>query len=89
GAIAEFRPSSVPSSLSRLNRERQIQLQANLVQGATLGQALEALEALPSFKALPAEVRQAAYGEAEYMEEMFVQFALAALGGLLAVYVVL
>jgi HAE1 family hydrophobic/amphiphilic exporter-1 len=89
GAIAEFRPSSVPSSLSRLNRERQIQLQANLVQGATLGQALQAIEALPSFKALPAEVRQAAYGEAEYMEEMFVRFALAALGGLLAVYAVL
>lgn len=89
GAIAVFRPSSVPSSLSRLNRERQIQLQANLVQGATLGQALEAIEGLPSFKALPAGVRQAAYGEAEYMEEMFVQFAMAALGGLLAVYAVL
>ncbi len=89
GAIAVFETNSVPSSLSRLNRERQIQLQANLVGGATLGQAMEAVQALPAFKALPAEVRQAAYGEAEYMEEMFVQFAIAALAGLVAVYAVL
>jgi multidrug efflux pump subunit AcrB len=89
GAIAVFETNSVPSSLSRLNRERQIQLQANLVGGATLGQAMEAVQALPAFKALPAEVRQAAYGEAEYMEEMFIQFAIAALAGLVAVYAVL
>ncbi len=89
GAIAAFETNSVPSSLSRLNRERQIQLQANLVGGATLGQAMEAVQALPAFQALSADVRQAAYGEAEYMEEMFIQFAIAALAGLVAVYAVL
>ena len=89
GAIAVFETSSVPSSLTRLNRARQIQLQANLVDGATLGQAVAAVQALPAFQALPAEVRQAAYGEAEYMEEMFIQFTIAALAGLVAVYAVL
>lgn len=89
GAVAILEYGSAPSSLSRLNRERQIQLQANLVSGTTLGQAMAAVETLPAFKALPTEVRQAAYGETEYMEEMFVQFAIAALAGLVAVYAVL
>ncbi|OWQ92129.1 hypothetical protein CDN99_07185 [Roseateles aquatilis] len=89
GAVATFAHGSVPSSLSRLNRERQIQLQANLVGPATLGQAMEAVQALPAFQALPPEVRQAAYGESEYMDEMFTQFAIAALAGLVAVYAVL
>jgi multidrug efflux pump subunit AcrB len=50
---------------------------------------MEAVQALPAFQALPSDVRQAAYGEAEYMEEMFIQFAIAALSGLVAVYAVL
>lgn len=89
GAVASFEFGSTPSSLSRLNRQRQIQLQANLVGGATLGQALAAVQDLPAFKALPTVVQHVPYGETEYMQEMFVQFAVAALAGLLAVYAVL
>uniref|UniRef100_UPI0035B1BC6B efflux RND transporter permease subunit n=1 Tax=Chitinimonas sp. TaxID=1934313 RepID=UPI0035B1BC6B len=89
GAIARIEHNSVPSSISRLDRVRNIQLQANLLDGATLSEAKAAIEALPAYRKLPASVTQSEYGEVEYMNEMFVEFAFAALAGLVAVYAVL
>lgn len=87
--VAELQRNSARAGLTRLNRERSVQLQANLTPGVTISQAMEAIEALPAYKGLPAGVRQAAYGETEYMNEMFEQFAIAAMAGLVAVYAVL
>jgi multidrug efflux pump subunit AcrB len=88
GAIAEITPSSVPSSLNRLNRERSITLEGNL-NGASLGDAIAAIEALPAYRNLPDGIRLAPYGDVQFLQEMFEQFGLAALFGLIAVYAVL
>jgi multidrug efflux pump subunit AcrB len=88
GAIADISPSSVPSSLNRLNRERSITLQGNL-NGASLGDAIAAIEALPAYRHLPDGIRLAPYGDVQFLNEMFEQFGLAALFGLMAVYAVL
>jgi multidrug efflux pump subunit AcrB len=88
GAIAEITPSSVPSSLNRLNRERSITLEGNL-NGASLGDAIAAIEALPAYRDLPDGIRLAPYGDVQFLKEMFEQFGLAALFGLVAVYAVL
>ena len=87
--VATLEPGSTPSSLTRLNRERLIQLQANLARGVTISQAMSALEALPAWHELPAAVRLAPYGQTEQMAEMFERFGLAALFGLVAVYALL
>jgi multidrug efflux pump subunit AcrB len=88
GAVAQLTPSSAPSSLSRLNRERSITLQANL-KGISLGDAVTKIEALPAYKNLPEGVRLAPYGDVQFLQEMFEQFGIAALFGLLAVYAIL
>ena len=87
--VATLEPGSTPSSLTRLNRERLIQLQANLARGVTISEAMSALEALPAWRELPAAVRLAPYGQTEQMAEMFERFGLAALFGLVAVYALL
>ncbi|MDC6171056.1 efflux RND transporter permease subunit [Paucibacter sp. XJ19-41] len=87
--VATIEPGSTPSSLNRLNRERVIQLQANLAPGVSLSEAIAAIEALPAYRELPPGVRLAPYGDAQHMNEMFERFAMAALFGLVAVYAVL
>jgi multidrug efflux pump subunit AcrB len=81
-------PNETAASIKRLDRERVIDLSANL-DGLTLSQAIEAIRALHAYRQMPEKVRFAEYGEAQYMDEMFVQFGLAILLGLVAVYAVL
>ncbi|RDL49923.1 Multidrug resistance protein MdtC [Ensifer sp. M14] len=75
-------------SVERLNRKRLMAVEANL-NGITLGTAFEAVSALPAMTKMPSGVSQANYGEAEYMSEMFRNFALALLAGILMVAAVL
>ena len=60
-----------------------------ILPGITLGTAFQAISALPAMTELPLGVSQANYGEAEYMSEMFRNFALALLAGILMVAAVL
>ncbi len=87
-SIATLAPNETAASIKRLNRERVVDLSANL-DGLTLSQAMEKIRALPAYQQMPAQVRFAEYGEAQYMDEMFTQFGLAVLLGLCAVYAVL
>ncbi|KSV72532.1 hypothetical protein N185_21845 [Sinorhizobium sp. GW3] len=87
-SVADVSFGAEESSVERLDRKRLIAVEANL-NGITLGTAFEAISALPAMKELPAGVTQANYGDAEYMSEMFRNFALALLAGILMVVAVL
>ena len=87
-SVADISFGAEEGSVERLNRKRLMAVEANL-NGITLGTAFEAVSALPAMTKMPAGVSQASYGEAEYMSEMFRNFALALLAGILMVTAVL
>ncbi|WP_298961452.1 efflux RND transporter permease subunit [uncultured Methylobacterium sp.] len=87
--VADIEIGSGEGSIDRFDRERRVAVEADLVGGATLGQALAAVQALPGYTNLPTGVRIPLYGDAESMAETFSEFALAMGAGLLLIYVVL
>ncbi len=87
-SVADISFGAEEGSVERLNRKRLMAVEANL-NGITLGTAFDAVSALPAMTDMPAGVSQANYGEAEYMSEMFRNFALALLAGILMVAAVL
>lgn len=87
-AVADIQYAEGESRIERYNRQRRITVDANLSSGS-LGQALDAILALPTFSELPAGVQRIDYGESEYMEEMFGSFAVAMSAGILAMFAIL
>jgi len=87
-ALATLVPTETPASVRRLDRERVVELTANL-NGLTLSQAVEQVRQLKTYGQMPAGVRYTEYGDTKYMTEMFTQFGVAILLGLVAVYAVL
>ena len=87
-SVADISFGAEEGQAERLNRKRLVAIEANL-NGVTLGTAMAAIAELPAYKQLPAGVTLAEYGDAEYMAEMFRNFALAVLGGVLMVAAVL
>ncbi len=77
GAVADVEFQAGPARIDRLNRERQITVQAEMADGVELGEATNAVHALPIMKNLPAGVRPGAVGDAEAMQEMFGGFVVA------------
>ncbi|MDM7850759.1 efflux RND transporter permease subunit [Pseudochrobactrum kiredjianiae] len=88
-SVADITFGSAESRVERLDRKRLIEVEANLNNGATLGTALDAIAQLSAYKELPEGVSQIEYGNAEYMTEMFSNFGLALLTGILMVTAVL
>jgi HAE1 family hydrophobic/amphiphilic exporter-1 len=80
GSVADVEFQAGPAQISRLNRMRQMTVEAEL-NGVVLGQANDAVRKLPIMKALPNGVRPAAIGDAEAMAEMFGAFGLAIFAG--------
>jgi multidrug efflux pump subunit AcrB len=87
-SLANLRNASTASRVERLDRKRTLAIMANL-NGATIGEAADALRSLPAYRNKPASITLADYGDSAYMEEMFIGFALAIGLGLVAVYAVL
>jgi hydrophobe/amphiphile efflux-1 (HAE1) family protein len=86
-AIATIAFGSGPTIIQRYDRQRQISLQANL-NGIPLGLALEKVNALPTMKAMPENVKVKNSGDAEVMGELFAGFMQAIGTGLLMVYAI-
>jgi hydrophobic/amphiphilic exporter-1 (mainly G- bacteria), HAE1 family len=73
-----------PALITRVDRAPMAGIGADLLPGATLGQALHELHALPAYTSLAADgVTELDLGAAEFMRNMFAQFGLALGGGLL------
>ncbi|OXI92541.1 MULTISPECIES: efflux RND transporter permease subunit [Burkholderia] len=88
-AVADVDFGSGPSRIERFDRLRRVSVDADLTNGMTLGTVLDAVDTLPSMRALPDGVRRAEYGDAEYMSEMFSRFGAAMTFGILMVLAVL
>ena len=87
-SVAQVELGSGPAQIDRFDRSRNVIVDAELG-GMALGKVNEQILQLPSIQKLPAGVRMLPYGDAERMKELFGNFALAMLTGILCVYLVL
>ena len=87
-SVADVDFQAGPARISRLNRQRQLTVEAEL-NGVELGQAIQAVNRLPIMKKLPDGVSPAALGNQEQMAEMFGGFLGAIFAGVAMIYGVL
>ncbi len=87
--VATFDYGQGPTAIDRYDRTRRIVLGAGLVTGTPLGDAVDAVMALPAAQNLPAGVEIKQFGAAEIMGEVFESFEQAMGAGLMMVYAVL
>jgi hydrophobe/amphiphile efflux-1 (HAE1) family protein len=88
-SVATFAAGQGPNAIDRYDRQRRVTLGADLVGNTPLGEALSAVQELPSSKALPAGVALRQFGDAEIMGEVFESFGKAMAAGLMMVFAVL
>ena len=88
GQVAKIELSSGPAVIDRYDRSRNINFEIEL-SGTPLGEVTTAVEDLPSIKNLPTGVKRINIGDAEMMGELFANFGLAMLTGLLCIFIVL
>lgn len=87
-AVAAIDFSDGPAQIDRINRARKMSVEANLT-GLSLGEALNAVMALPEYQNLLATVSQLEYGDMEYMNDMFMRFSSTMLFSILLVLAIL
>jgi HAE1 family hydrophobic/amphiphilic exporter-1 len=86
--VASLEMGSGPAQITRFDRRRSVTIKAD-IGGTPLGTVTEAMMQLPSIRNLPPEVKQKPYGDSERMAELFSEFAIAIVAGILLVYCVL
>ncbi|WP_244448000.1 efflux RND transporter permease subunit [Neorhizobium vignae] len=77
------------AAIERFDRQRRIEISADMADGTTSGQGLDRLAQLESVKSLPAGVRIQATGDSDTEGEVFSSFAVAMGSGVMLVLVVL
>jgi hydrophobe/amphiphile efflux-1 (HAE1) family protein len=88
-AVADISFGEGPTRVRRYNQARRLSIVADLSEGVELGTAMEKIRALPALKNLPQGVHQVDVGNAKYMNELFVNFLIAMVTGILMVFAVL
>ena len=88
GSVADVDFQAGPAQIERLNRQRQMTVEAEL-NGVEIGEAVAAVNRLPIMRRLPAGVRPSATGDAQAMAELFGAFGGAVLAGIGLIYGVL
>lgn len=81
-AVADIQFKAGPGKIVRYDRERRVSVEADLIAGRTLGQALEEVAALPVMRNLPNGVQQAKEGDSEAIAELFGGFMMAIAAGI-------
>ncbi len=89
GAVATIESLKGPASLSRFDGAASMNVEADLTDGAALGDVEKTLDALPIMKHMPPGVRAHKSVTAEAMQDLSSGFAEAMRNGLIMVYVVL
>jgi HAE1 family hydrophobic/amphiphilic exporter-1 len=87
-AVADVEFQAGPTTINRLNRKRQITINAEL-NGVELGQAARAINNLPIMKRLPAGVGPADIGQQQAFKELMSSFGLAIFAGVSMIFGVL
>ncbi len=88
-ALADLRFGESAASIRRSDRQRMASVEADLVGGAALSQALEAINGLALMKNLPHGIKVAPGGDAELQGELFDEFGTAIFNGLMMSYILL
>ncbi|HUD90888.1 efflux RND transporter permease subunit [Sphingobium sp.] len=88
-AVADIRFQAGPAKIVRYDRERRVSVEADLVAGRTLGQALGEVAQLPVMRNLPKGVQEAREGDSEAMMELFGGFLIAIAAGIGLTFAVL
>jgi multidrug efflux pump subunit AcrB len=88
-ALADVYFGEGPTSIVRYDRQRQASVEADLVSGVALSEALAAINALQVMKSLPPGIAVSGGGDVEMQGELFEEFGGAMRNGLMSVYVVL
>jgi HAE1 family hydrophobic/amphiphilic exporter-1 len=87
--VADLSFQAGPAKIDRFARKRQVTIEADLANGAQLGQAMSDVAKLPTMKALPPGVGPATAGDQEAFVELFTGFAVALLSAVGLVFGVL
>ena len=87
-AVADIQFQAGPTTVNRLNRKRQVTINAEL-NGVELGQAAKAISNLPIMKHLPPGVGPADIGQQQAFKELMSSFGLAIFAGVSMIYGVL
>ena len=88
GQVADLELGGGPATISRYDRERNVDFTIELGDKG-LGDVVKEVSDLPAIRQLPAGVHLTETGDAEMMAEMFSSFGLAMLAGVLCIWVVL
>jgi multidrug efflux pump subunit AcrB len=86
---ADFTIGHGPTAINRLDRSRRVTIEADLRGDAALGDAVDAIRALPTAKRLPPGVEIRETGDVEVMSGVFANFATAMGAGVMMVYALL
>ncbi len=87
--VADLTFGQGPSAVRRYNQSRRLYLDADLAPGVELGTATAKVHELPALKNLPQGVHLVETGDAEFMNELFANFIIAIITGVLMVLAVL
>src|SRR5262249_38144575 len=77
------------ATINRFDRSRQVAVEASLVGGLTLGQAMKQVHQLPAYKNLPRGISEQPSGDAEIQRDVFEGFGGAIGSAVLLIYAVL
>jgi multidrug efflux pump subunit AcrB len=88
-AVADISFGQGPTRVRRYNQSRRLMIEADLTDGVTTGTAQTKINALPTLTHLPRGVHRVDQGDAKYMNELFANFVLAMITGVLMVFAVL
>jgi multidrug efflux pump subunit AcrB len=88
-ALADFVVDHGPTAINRYDRTRRVTIEGDLAGDAALGDAVNAIRALPAAKHLPPGVEIRETGDVEVMGEVFASFAAAIGAGVMMVYALL
>lgn len=87
--VADISFGAGPSTLRRYNQERRASIGADLAPGLVTGDAQTKIDAMKSLRNLPNGVKQVAVGDAKFQDELFTNFLVATISGVLLVLAVL
>jgi HAE1 family hydrophobic/amphiphilic exporter-1 len=88
-SVADVEFQAGPAVINRYNRQRMLSIDADLVNGAQLGEGIAEANKLPIMKHLPAGVTTTSTGQQEQFRDLFSQLGLAFFTGVAMIYAVL
>jgi len=87
--VADISFGAGPTEIRRYNQVRRVVIGADLAPGVVTSEAMTKIEKLPVYSNLPTGVRKLDVGDAKWQKELFVNFIVAIVSGILLVLAVL